>query len=349
MAGPRSITIFNVAVLVIGVVALGFILHNLGWNTTQDAILHTGGWFAVIAAIDLASVMCDAFAVHGLLWPTVRVPYWNVFAAQVSGLAINRLTPANSLGEPIKITMLSRHAPTKVAVSAIVMFNLTTIYVGITVIVIGVPLTALLLDLPHRIAIAVWVGMFVLIGVAITIAIIVRRGAVATLIDGMAKLRMVSADRRARWHSRIAEIDARLRELGNSESPGIRRGLLGVLGSRALNGVGTVVVLHAANIPMTAPLVIASLSVGILVTWMSNVIPLGLGVADGTNYALYGLLGASPEAGLVFTMVNRLRTIVLAMLGLAIMGVANLVHRSRVSGRPDRVVDERTDATDTLR
>ena len=69
------------------------------------------------------------------------------------------------------------------------------------------------------------------------------------------------------------------------------------------------------------------LSVGILISWLSNVLPLGLGLADGTNYALYGLLGASPEAGLVFTMVNRLRTVVLAVMGLAIMAIANAMHR----------------------
>ncbi|MDB4958772.1 MAG: flippase-like protein [Myxococcales bacterium] len=329
MAARRASTIFNVVVLLIGAVALGLLLHNLGWDSTRRAILHTGLWFAVIAAIDLASVSCDAFAVHGFLRPRVRVAYWKVFAAQVSGLAINRLTPANSLGEPVKVTMLSRHVPTNVAVSAIVMFNLTTIYFGIAAIVIGVPLTALMLELPHRVAVVVWIGMFVLIGLAIAIAVIVRRGAVATLIDLSTKLRVISVERGARWRLEIAEIDTRLRELGDAQSSGFKRGLLGVLGSRVFNWTGTVAVLYAANIPMTASLVIASLSVGILITWMSNVIPLGLGLADGTNYALYGLLGASPEAGLVFTMVNRLRTVVLAMLGLAIMTLANFVHRSR--------------------
>jgi hypothetical protein len=79
---------------------------------------------------------------------------------------------------------------------------------------------------------------------------------------------------------------------------------------------------------MTPALVVASMSAGLLVTWMSNVIPLGLGIADGTNYALYGLLGASPEAGLLFTMVNRLRTCMLAMMGLTIMGIANRAARA---------------------
>jgi hypothetical protein len=62
---------------------------------------------------------------------------------------------------------------------------------------------------------------------------------------------------------------------------------------------------------------------------MSNVIPLGLGIADGTNYALYGVLGSSGPVGLVFTMINRARTVVLASMGLLIMLIASLADRRR--------------------
>src|SRR6476661_5354395 len=117
--------------LVVGVVALGFVLDHLGWAGARRVVVGTGAWFAVIAVIDLASMMCDAFAVQGFLRAKVAISYWRVFGAQASGLAINRLTPGNSLGEPVKVTMLARHVATEQAVSAIVMFNLTTIYLGI--------------------------------------------------------------------------------------------------------------------------------------------------------------------------------------------------------------------------
>ncbi len=113
--------------------------------------------------------------------------------------------------------------------------------------------------------------------------------------------------------------------------------LPGVLGSRVCNWAGTIVLLHAADIPMTAPLVVAMLGVGILVTWISNVVPLGLGVADGTNYVLYGLLGASPAAGLSFTMINRLRTVVVALLGLLVMLVATRAYGSRAATSPSQL------------
>jgi hypothetical protein len=333
----RASTIFNLAVLAIGIVAFVFVADHLGWSGIRRATVGAGAWFAVIAVIDLVSATCDAFAIHGFLVPKQRVSgvssvsYWRVYAAQLSGMAINRLTPGNSLGEPVKVTMLVRTVPTDLAVSAIVMFNLTTMYVGIAAIVLGVPLTALLLDLPERVAVVVWVGLAALVALAIAIAVLVRRGAIGTLIDALVAVRIISAARGSRWRDQIGDIDRRVRGIADAKRSGIHRGLAGVLGSRVLNWLGTIAVLHAADISLTAPLVVASLSVGILVTWMSNIIPLGLGIADGTNYMLYGLLGAAPVAGLLFTLLNRLRTVVLALLGLAAMAIANILHRRQAS------------------
>ena len=323
----RASSIFNLITLVIGVAALVLVLGALGWAGIDQAIVGTGAWFAVIAVIDLVSVMCDAFAIHGFLGG--RVGYWNVFAAQASGLAINRLTPGNTLGEPVKVTMLVRTVPATLAVAAVVMFNLTTMYLGIAAIALGVPLTAALLDLPHSAAVVAWVGLAVLLALALGLALLVRRGAVVTLVHAVANLRLISAERRERWSSQLVELDGRLKELGHAGKPGIRRGFIGVLGSRLCNWAGTITVIHACGIDLTPPLVVAMLSVGILVTWFSNIIPLGLGIADGTNYALYGVLGASPAEGLIFTMVNRVRTVLLALMGLTIMAIANAIARAR--------------------
>jgi hypothetical protein len=229
--------------------------------------------------------------------------------------------------------MLMRATTGDRAVAAIVMFNLTTMYIGIAAIAVGVPLTAVLLDLPHAAAVVAWIGLAVLLAVATAVTLLVRRGAIGSLIGALAGVRVISQRTAERWHAATAKIDAQLRELGHTNTSRIRRGIAGVFGSRLCNWAGTVVVIHAAGIAMTAPLVVAMLSVGILVTWLSNIIPLGLGIADGTNYALYDMLGASPDAGLVFTMVNRVRTVVLAMMGLTVMAIANALDRPSARDR----------------
>jgi hypothetical protein len=329
---------FNALALVAGVVGLVIVIEQLGWSGMRHAVLGTGAWFAVIAAIDLAGAMCDTFAIRSLLQPHAPVRFLRVAAAQLSGMAINRLTPASSLGEPVKVTLLVRgDVPVDTAVSSIVMFNLATIYVGIAAIVVGVPLTALLLDLPPAIERIVWIGLALLLAVAVSLVLLVRRGALGSFVDALARLRLVSPQRHARWLAQVATIDARVRSLGDASTPGVRRAIGGVVASRVCNWVGTIVLLHAADIPMNAPLVVAMLSVGILVNWIANVVPLGLGVADGTNYALYGVLGASPVAGLSFTMINRLRTIVVALMGIAVMLVATRVYGSRAATSPSQL------------
>lgn len=323
-----SARVFNLFALAVGAVAFAFVVNELGWTGMRQAIVGTGGWFAVIAVIDLAGSWCDALGVYAFVRPHARARFRHVFAAQLGGIAINRLTPGNTLGEPVKVTMLVReHVPVDVAISAIMLFQLVTLYIAIAVIAIGVPLSALLLDLPPDIARAVWIALGVLVALAIALAILVRRGALGVLVTGLARLRIISRQRSVRWHAAVASIDERVQRIGQLRAPGLALALVGVVGSRTANLVGTVLVMHAVGIPLTGPLVIASLSVGILVTWMSNVIPLGLGIADGANYLAYGMFGATSIAGLIFTTVNRLRTIVLALIGLMVMTIANAFHR----------------------
>ena len=99
---------FNLIALAIGIMAFGFVVRALGWTAMREAIVGVGAWFAVLAVLDFVGSTCDAAAVYGFVRPHAPIAYRHVFAAQLSGLAINRLTPGNTLGEPVKITMLVR-------------------------------------------------------------------------------------------------------------------------------------------------------------------------------------------------------------------------------------------------
>ena len=322
----KPTTIINIVALVIGVALLAWTLSDVGdetWFTVADV----GAWFAVIAVIDVLSVCCDAFAIHGYLRPHVEVSYVRVFAAEFSGLAINRVSPMNSLGEPIKMTMLARDVPGEHAVSSIFMFNLTTTYVALATIVIGVPISIAMLDLPSGVATTIWIFLALLLAGAAALAVLVRTGPLTALINGAVAMHFLGTERADRWRAKVVGIDERLRSLGRLRAQGMRRGVAGVVGSRVLNGIGTVAVLYAAHIPLSPLLVIAMLSIGILITWISNIVPLGVGLYQGSNYLLFALLGIRGAAGVLFAIVNQLRTILLASLGLGVMMIANLFHR----------------------
>ena len=98
--------------LVVGCAALTWLLRTTSWTEVHDVISGVGLWVVVIISIDLTSMCCDAAALHSFMRPEARmVSYARVLAAQLSGRAINVLTPLGALGEATKLTMLEGHAP----------------------------------------------------------------------------------------------------------------------------------------------------------------------------------------------------------------------------------------------
>src|SRR5689334_1748010 len=71
--------VFNVAVLVVGVAALAWLLNKLGWDNVKRVLGGVGGWFAVIVALDVAALACEAAAIREFMRPEARmVAYWRV-------------------------------------------------------------------------------------------------------------------------------------------------------------------------------------------------------------------------------------------------------------------------------
>jgi uncharacterized protein (TIRG00374 family) len=323
---PRARHVLHVIALIVGAVALAILIDRLGREGFERVILDTGRWFLVIAAIDLLSVFCDAGGVYCFVRPLAKISYLRVFAAQASGIAINRLTPGNSLGEPIKVTMLMAHVPEAAAVSAIVMFNVASYLVAVCAIAIGVAITLLSVDLPGHLGALVMAVTLVMLALVTGLVMLARRGALSSILRLGRRIRVLSEARAERLGKRLAEIDGNIRHFGDAST---RRALLCAAGSRALNMTGALVILISSGVELTVPLVAGTLSVGILITWISNVVPLGLGIADGGNYALYGALGATPGSGLEFAMINRVRVVVLASMGMMVMAISNAVVRGK--------------------
>ncbi|HSN28688.1 MAG TPA: lysylphosphatidylglycerol synthase transmembrane domain-containing protein, partial [Kofleriaceae bacterium] len=312
--------IFNIVVFVVGGVALAFLMHSLGLANAERVMQDVGPWLGVIVGLDLAAMACDSGAIHAFMRPEARmVSYWRVLAAQASGRAINVLTPGGALGEATKVAMLVGHAPRDRIVSAIVEYNLVTLYLSVAILVIGVPVTAGLVDLPHEVALVAWIGLAVIVLLVIALAVVIRRGAVATVLAGARLARVVSRERAAAWTAKLVELDRRLRELHANRSPGTGRGVALLVASRLCSWAATTAVLSAVGAAISPTLLIGVFSVGILIGWVSSIVPLGVGIADGGNYALFDVLGASGAHGVVVTMLGRVRSLVVALIGLGVM------------------------------
>jgi len=332
--------IFNIVVFAVAGTAFVFLMRNLGLANARAVFGDAGGWLAVVVGLDLTAMCCDSAAIHAFMRPESRmVSYLRVLAAQASGRAINVLTPGGALGEATKVTMLVGHAPHARIVSSIVLYNLATLYLSVVILVVGVPITALLVDLPYEVAVIAWVGLAVIVALVGALVVVIRRGALETALDAARGAGVLSAERAHRYAAKIVDIDHQLRDLHADTTPGLRAGSLWIAASRLCSWAATTTVLHAIGVPITAKLLIGVFSVGILVGWLSNIVPLGVGIADGGNYALFGVLGASGAHGVVMTLLARARSIVVALIGLVVMAIAHTgtritLHRRRLR-RPD--------------
>ncbi|HSD87535.1 MAG TPA: lysylphosphatidylglycerol synthase transmembrane domain-containing protein, partial [Kofleriaceae bacterium] len=325
---------FNIGILLVGATALAFMLHRLGFGTVKNVLSGVGWTFALIVGLDVAALACEAAAIRELMRPEARmVKYWRVLAAQASGRAINILTPGGALGEATKVTMLVSFAPRDRVVSSIVLLNLASFYLSVTIVIIGVPITLLLVDLPHALQVIVWIGLAVLVPVVAGIAVLIQRGAVATALAAAHGVHLISRERADRWTAKLADIDRHVRELQSDQTPGTRAGLAFIGGARVCAWSATTLVLYSVGAQIGFTLLIGAFSVGVLIGWISALIPFGLGVADTGNYALFNVLGASGAHGVFVTLLGRARSLTLALLGLLVMAAGHTANRLEIARR----------------
>lgn len=320
MAVPRLAR--RVFPVVLGAGVLIALVEHVGWSAVHRAIAATGPWFAVVVLFDVIALACDAASIASFVRTRAAISYRRAFAAQASGYVINLLTPGNSLGEPVKVSIVGADVPRDVAISAIVLYNLATAVVGAAAVAVGAPFALLAVDLPPALRLAFWIGIAVVVLAFGGLFVALRRGLCATLVAIAARCRVIGRPRAARWLARTAAIDVQLRELGG---PASRPGLAFACASRAASWLGTLIVLPALGVTLSVPFVVAVLSLGILISWISDAMPLGLGIADGGQCTLYTALGAAPVAGLAFAMIARARSCLAGMVALAIAGVVGRV------------------------
>ena len=330
----RAATIFNIVMFVVGGVGLYFIFRQHGWEEFRVMLANVGWWFAVVFGLELCSLCMDAAALHAFMRPEARmISYFRVLGANASGRALNVLTPGGALGEPTKLMLLSTHAPKARALSSLVLFNLSILYVSVTWMLIGIPITLLVLDVPHTVKVMVGIGLAVLVPLMIALGVVIHRGAISTVVDLLKRLHMIGDVRVKAWRPRLVDVDKHIRELHKNRSAGTWKGILWVLASKITSWTGSIVLVAAVGVHVSPTLVIGVLSVGLLIGWISQLSPMGIGLQDGGNYALFGILGATGPQGLLVAMLQRARSVSIAILGLcafAAMQIINKLSQARI-------------------
>lgn len=312
-------------VLPIAVIAMIVAIWSVGLTTILRHLATIGWWFALLFAIEGVITTFDAAAIHALACGPGGARYRHVLIAQIAGRAVNATTPSGTLGEATKASLLTETMSTDRAVAAVLYYSLAGAVIQLIVIALGAPLTAVFLDLAPALEIGLYVAGVVAAAIAIGLGLLVRRGMVSSIVDVGVKLRIVSARRRERWRRKLEKIDDRLHSTRNRAAR--RRAVAYVFVSKCLTWTAVWLTLYAAGYSASFGELAALFSAGIVLSWIANMVPLGLGVTESGNYALFAALGIPPAFGVALALARRI-----LYLGYAAVGFA-LLSTWRVSSR----------------
>lgn len=313
---PRWLRWVTRVALAIGVIAFVAAIAFVGPRVLVHHLQEIGWFFLLIIAIDVTASLCDATAVYFMaLGP--NHPRWREHVvAQLAGRGVNGITPGGNLGEAVKVGLLSQRCSPRRIVAAVMFVGLVHVVISLFVIAIGTAATAFLFDVPASIAVVLLVGATLATAAAITIIVLIRRGMLASLTRVLERVRIVSSQRRASWRSTLEEIDDRLR---GENLPVRRRALVFVLLSQAVYKVLTFVIVFAAGYALSPAQFVALISAGVLLGWISTLVPMGLGISESGNVALFAAIGAPPAIGLALALARRLDQVVFAAIGFFVL------------------------------
>ncbi len=307
--------------VVVGAIALVVTVWSVGPSVLLDNLKAIGWGFALIIAIEAAVTGCDGAALSGFLGKGGRRPSFGyVLRAQVIGRAINAVTPLASLGEATKATTLMERTSSPRAIGAVLRYNLAHLGVRLTTIALGAPICALVLDVPSWMTWLLVGGSIAAIALVIAGAVLVKRGMLASVVGVLRALRLVSGERARRWDSKLEAIDERLRDEPGARGRARWSSVCWVFASRALTLTSAWVVLMTMGHSVGVGTVAAISTAGQLVAVAASLVPLGLGIAEAGNAALFTALGEPAALGVAMVLGTRITTIVYAAIGLILTG-----------------------------
>jgi uncharacterized membrane protein YbhN (UPF0104 family) len=320
--------------LVLAAGALAWTIYSVGLYEILRRLALIGPWFLVVVAVEAVITLFDAGALHAFLRPDHRkVGYGRVVLAQVSSRAINAVTPLGSLGEVVKTTMLFERVSPSRAVAAVLLYNITVLEISFVLIALGATSTALLLDLPSSLRTMLVVSAAVTAGLAIVIPILVAKGRLAGLVTLGRRLRVVPARKERSWRKKLADIDEKLGDTGGARRRDRGLGALCLLVSRLGSWLNVAILIHAAGGSLEVGFLVAVLTAGQVIQWVSTVVPMGLGVQEGGNYGLFRALGADPAIGVTISIGKRVTQIIYAAIGIVLASINQTVKEAKAAQR----------------
>ncbi len=313
---PRWMTWITRVAMVVGLGALAATIWIVGPHVILEHLHEIGWFFLLIVGVDVLSSTCDATAVYYMAQGPGAPTWRECVVAQLAGRGISAVTPGGNLGEALKVGLLSRRCSPKRIIAALMYVGLMLVVFSFAVIAIGTAATAFLFDVPRAGIIALLIGAAVAAGIAVTVMFLIQRGMLSTLTRVLQRVRIISSKRREKWTATLEEVDSRLR---GQDGDRRRHALVYLAISQTLQKFLTFLAVYAAGYTLSPGQFLALVSAGVLLGWISTIIPMGLGISEGGNVALFSLIGAPSSLGLALALARRVNQVVFASIGFVVL------------------------------
>jgi uncharacterized protein (TIRG00374 family) len=306
--------IVKLVLLVLGIAAIAFSVHRIGWAPVVEALDRLTWWQLVLVCLPYAAIT----AVDTLGWrfafPRDPAPFRRLLGARLAGEALNLVTAVGSVGgEAVKTWLIRRDVAYAESVPSVVIAKTTLTIAQALFLLIGVALAWTTLAIDSRVIGAM---LWLLVVEAAAVA-----GFVGVQIAGVVGragrlLEWVGVVRRDDYARRL---DADLREYYRRDWWRLSRSIGFHLGGWLLGAGEAYLILRFLRIPtdLVTATVIEALGAG--VRFATFLVPASLGAFESANAAAFEAMGLGAGAGLAFSFVRRARQIGWIGVGLLVL------------------------------
>lgn len=314
----------RLVLLLVGVALLTFLVWRLGPDEILDLLRRVGWYSVLVLSLYAAHHATRALALRVCVLRPGLLAYRDALAIRLSGEAIQSLTFTGPLlAEPTRAWLLKRQGLTlQEGFAATITEYLIASFVAAAMSIAGLVYLVQHFEPPAVVA-GIAIGVVVTFSaflVASAIAIARRFYLIGTVIAGLAHIGVLRGRLRPdmTWINRMEDL---LLAILRERPIRLIVVVLIEIAAQALLVVELFWLLKALDLAATrlfAFLIEASIKViGIAFLF----IPLQVGVAEGTYSLIFNVMGLSPAAGFALAFVRRIRSLVVASVGLATLAL----------------------------
>lgn len=318
--------------------AIGALIYTIlkfpgGPETIPRYFLKIGWfWFAVIA-MEAFGTFLDAIAIKAFAAPENKcLSLRHTALAQLSGRAINIVTPTGNLGEVVKMSVLTEYVSQSRAVSTILLYNIVRFIIELGFVALAAPICALLVPMPDWLRALILVGGAVCLVISIGCYVLVRRGMLSSVARALVKIRLIKQARYEKWQDKLQAVDDKLRLVSGASRRDRVIGISAVLLSQITSMTLSLSILVSLGESLSLGFIGAYVVGGFIIYNIAVFVPMGIGLNEGGWYSLLTLMGEGPArvaAGTMMVLARRVTLLMYAGIGLFLIAASSTVKRAK--------------------